>query len=80
MKKNDINFDHVTTFVIGNGGNLSVGNPYSRKSSNITHKVESIRLEFFYIEKSMSSYSWYFLQKWKKVPSFYFLKNDKGQY
>ncbi|KAK8891276.1 hypothetical protein M9Y10_028484 [Tritrichomonas musculus] len=45
MKSNNIKFKYVTTYVIGNGGNLSVGAPYSRGCPNVTYKVLRIGSE-----------------------------------
>ena len=49
MRKNNIHFDFVTTFIIGRNGNLSVGAPYCRNSPNTTFYCTP------YIEKSLSS-------------------------
>lgn len=45
MKKNNIVFKHVTTYIIGSDGDLSVGAPYSRRCPNITYKVEKLGVE-----------------------------------
>lgn len=45
MKSNSIKFKHVTTYAIGNGGDLSVGAPYSRGCPNVTYKVLRIGSE-----------------------------------
>lgn len=39
MKAKSIKFKYVTTYVIGRGGNLSVGAPYCRGCPNVTYKV-----------------------------------------
>ena len=40
LKENNINFKFVTTFIIGQNGNLSVGAPYCRNCPNITYYIE----------------------------------------
>ena len=49
MKINNIQFDFVTTFIIGQNGNLSVGAPYCRNSPNTTFYCTPT------VQKSLSS-------------------------
>jgi len=42
MKNSNIKFNYVSTYVIGNGGNLSVGAPFNRESANQTIQVLKI--------------------------------------
>ena len=44
IKNSDINFQFVTTFIIGNG-NLSVGAPYSRKCPNVAFHIPSMDIK-----------------------------------
>ena len=40
LEKNNIKFKYVTTFIIGDEGNLSVGAPYCRDCPNVTYEIK----------------------------------------
>ena len=41
IQNNNIKFKYVTTFIIGDGSNLSVGAPYCRDCPNVTYSIKS---------------------------------------